>query len=117
MKNREEMIEKLVEHRVDCFDFRDLADLFIGGLKGYDEKTDEELIEEYDLYFESEEKWEMIFIQKTEIYNTGGGCLVDVLSLNNGKVLVLSDEYVGLYHSLDEMLEDDGEKCLNGFYI
>jgi hypothetical protein len=56
MKNREEMIEKLVEHRVDCFDFRDLADLFIGGLKGYDEKTDEELIEEYDLYFESEEK-------------------------------------------------------------
>jgi hypothetical protein len=59
----------------------------------------------------------MRFIQKTELFNTGGGCLVDVLTLNNGKVLIISDEYVGLYHSLDEMLEDDGEKCLDGFYI
>jgi hypothetical protein len=59
----------------------------------------------------------MRFIAKTEIYNTGGGCLVDVLTLNNGKVLIISDEYVGLYSSLEDMLEDDGEKCLEGFYI
>jgi hypothetical protein len=55
MENREEMIDRLVEHRIDCFDFRDLADLFTGGLTGYDNMTDEELREEYELYFESEE--------------------------------------------------------------
>jgi hypothetical protein len=56
MENREEMIERLVEHRVDCFDFRDLADLFTGGLTGYDNMTDEEIKEEYQICFESEEK-------------------------------------------------------------
>jgi hypothetical protein len=59
----------------------------------------------------------MHHITKQESWNTGGGCMVDVLTLSNGKVLCLSDEYVGLYNSLDDMLGDDGEKCLNGFYL
>lgn len=59
----------------------------------------------------------MKFITKQETYHTGGGCMVDVLTLLNGKVLCLSDEYVGLYDSLDDMLEDDGENCLNGFWL
>lgn len=59
----------------------------------------------------------MVYIVKTEQYNTGGGCMVDVLTLSTGKVVCISDEYVGLYHSVDDMLEDDGTKCINGFWI
>ena len=46
------MIEKLVENSVDSFDIRDLADLFINGMKGYDEMSDEEIKDEYDIFFE-----------------------------------------------------------------
>jgi len=59
----------------------------------------------------------MIYITKTETYNTGGGCMVDILTLSTGKVVCISDEYVGLYHSIDDMLEDDGTKCIQGFWI
>lgn len=54
MKTREDMIERLVEHRVDCFDSRELADLFRDGFRGYEEMSDEELKDEYELYFEEE---------------------------------------------------------------
>jgi len=43
--------------------------------------------------------------------------MVDILTLSNGQVLCISDEYVGLYNSADDMLEDDGTKCLKGFWI
>ena len=59
----------------------------------------------------------MFHITKQETYNTGGGCIVDVLHLRNGKVLILSDEYCGLYENIDQMLEDDGTKSLNGFWL
>lgn len=59
----------------------------------------------------------MRHIEKTETYNTGGGCLVDVLTLSNGQVLCVSDEYVGLYNSINDMLEDDGTKSIYGFWI
>ena len=59
----------------------------------------------------------MYHITKQETWNTGGGCMVDILHLSNGKILCLSDEYAGLYNSIDDMLEDDGTKCLNGFYF
>jgi len=49
--NREEMIEKLVEYRVDNFDLRELADVFIDGMIGYDEMSDEEVKEQYELFF------------------------------------------------------------------
>ena len=58
----------------------------------------------------------MYHITKQETYNTGGGCMVDILHLSNGKILAISDEYVGLYNSVDDMLEDDGTKCLSGFW-
>jgi hypothetical protein len=51
MKTREEMIEKLVEYRVDNFDLRELADVFEGGIIGYDAMSDEELKDEYELCF------------------------------------------------------------------
>ena len=59
----------------------------------------------------------MINIVKEEIYDTGGGCVVDVLTLVSGKVVCISDEYVGLYYSLNDMLEDDGTKCIQGFWV
>jgi hypothetical protein len=59
----------------------------------------------------------MHYIIKKETWNTGGGCMVDVLTLRGGQVLCISDEYVGLYQSIDDMLEDDGTKCINGFWI
>ena len=49
---REEMIDKLVEHDVDNFDMRDLADLFRYGMVAYEDMTDEELKEEYERCFE-----------------------------------------------------------------
>jgi len=49
---REEMIDKLVEHDVDNFDMRDLADLFRYGMVAYEDMSDEELKEEYERCFE-----------------------------------------------------------------
>lgn len=43
--------------------------------------------------------------------------MVDVMTLSSGKVLCITDEYVGLYDSLDDMFEDDGTKCNDGFWI
>ena len=59
----------------------------------------------------------MKYITKQETYHTGGGCMVDVMTLSSGKVLCITDEYVGLYDSLDDMFEDDGTKCNDGFWI
>ena len=50
--NREEMIKKLVEHDVDNFDIRDLADLFRYGLVAYEDMSEEELKDVHELYFE-----------------------------------------------------------------
>lgn len=53
--NREQMIEKLVEHDVDNFDIRDLADLFRYGMVAYEDMSDEELKEQYEVCFEENE--------------------------------------------------------------
>ena len=50
--NREEMIKKLVEHDVDNFDIRDLADLFRYGMVAYEDMSEEELKDVHELYFE-----------------------------------------------------------------
>ena len=52
---REEMIDKLVEHDVDNFDMRDLADLFRYGMVAYEDMSDEELKEHYEFCFEEED--------------------------------------------------------------
>ena len=50
--NREKMIDKLVEHDVDNFDMRDLANLFRYGMVAYEDMSDEELKEQYEFCFE-----------------------------------------------------------------
>jgi hypothetical protein len=52
---REEMIDKLVEHDVDNFDIRDLADLFRYGRAGYEDMSDEELKDQYEFFIEEDE--------------------------------------------------------------
>ena len=52
---REEMIDKLVEHDVDNFDMRDLADLFRYGMVAYEDMSDEELKEQYELFFKEDD--------------------------------------------------------------
>jgi hypothetical protein len=56
---REEMIDKLVEHDVDNFDIRDLADLFRYGRTGYEDMSDEELKDQYEFFIEEDEDEEV----------------------------------------------------------
>lgn len=59
----------------------------------------------------------MNYIVNTESINTGGGCMVDVLTLEDGRVIIVNDEYIGLFKDIDSFLTDDGTKCQNGFSI
>ena len=54
-------------------------------------------------------------IVSAEVENMGGGFLVDILTMADGKVVVVSDEYVGLYESKDAFFSSADE--INGFYI
>jgi hypothetical protein len=54
--NRDEMIDKLVEHDTDNFDIRDLANLFRYGMTGYEDMSDEELKDNYEIHFGEEEE-------------------------------------------------------------
>lgn len=56
----------------------------------------------------------MNHIEKVETHHTGGGCMVDILTLPNGKIVAVSDEYVGLYDSVDALYESEPIK---GFWI
>jgi hypothetical protein len=52
--NKEKMIQKLVDHDVDNFDIRDLANLFLYGMTGYNDMSNEELKEHYEFCFEKD---------------------------------------------------------------
>ena len=53
-------------------------------------------------------------IVKAYTENTGGGCLVDFLELENGLLLAVSDEAICLYANMDDFYEG---KALEGFWI
>ena len=50
-----------------------------------------------------------------ETENSGGGNMLDFITLRNGQVLVISDEYVGLYASKDAFYSTEDQ--INGFYL
>ena len=50
-----------------------------------------------------------------ETENSGGGNWLDFIHLDNGTVLVLSDEYVGHYASKDAFYAAQDQ--INGFYL
>ena len=54
-------------------------------------------------------------IVSSEVENMGGGCMFDILTLADVKIVVISDEYVGLYESKDAFFSSADE--INGFYI
>ena len=49
------------------------------------------------------------------IDDIGSGNILDVLTLKDGTVLIINDEYIGHYKSLDDF--DGGVDQLNGFYL
>lgn len=53
----------------------------------------------------------LAYIYGLETWNTGGGCMVDVIRLQDGRFLGLSDELVVLYNTEDEFygVDKDGE--------
>lgn len=62
----------------------------------------------------------MEYIKNSYVENTGGGCLVDVVELENGTVLILNNEYIGLYKSFDafiESMDGNNEGIINGFSL
>ena len=54
-------------------------------------------------------------ITKIETENTGGGCMVDILTLWNGKVIVISEDYVGIYQSKEAFYESSNLDNSTGF--
>jgi len=54
-------------------------------------------------------------IVSSEVENMGGGCMVVILTMADGKVVVISDDYVGMYESKEAFF--DSADQLNGFYI
>lgn len=64
----------------------------------------------------------MGYIKNSYVENTGGGCLVDVIELENGNVLIVNDEYIGLYKSLDAFyagasIYESEKGFINGFSL
>lgn len=54
-------------------------------------------------------------VKLIETENSGGGNMLTFVTLTNDQVLVISDEYVGLYASKNAFY--DGEDQITGFYL
>jgi hypothetical protein len=55
------------------------------------------------------------WVVDVETENTGGGCMVDLIKLDNGLTVAVSDEFVGLYRDADDIWE--GGNDLEGFWM
>lgn len=53
----------------------------------------------------------------TELIHTGGGCWVRPVQLSEKRVAIISDDYISIYASLDDFLDCEGDKMLQGFSI
>jgi hypothetical protein len=42
------------------------------------------------------------FIKEIATEQTGGGCMVDFITLINGQVIAIDNDLIGLYSSMDE---------------
>jgi len=52
------------------------------------------------------------YITKIETVNTGGGCMVDLLTLSDGRVIGINDECVALYESINKFDSGDSIEVL-----
>lgn len=58
----------------------------------------------------------MEYIKSTETVNTGGGCMVDLIYLQDGRVIGLNDECAVLYASITDFW-NGGSNDLPAFLI
>jgi len=49
------------------------------------------------------------YIVKKETMNTGGGCMVDLLYLEDGRVICISSDIIVLYPSIEAFNENSGD--------
>lgn len=42
------------------------------------------------------------FIKNITTEQTGGGCMIDFITLHNGQVIAIDSDLIGLYESMDE---------------
>jgi uncharacterized protein YlzI (FlbEa/FlbD family) len=54
-------------------------------------------------------------ITKIETENTGGGSMVDIITLWNGKVIVISEDYAAVYQSKEAFYESSNLDNTAGF--
>ena len=50
------------------------------------------------------------YVVEIKTWNSGGNIMLDIVTLNNGNVIVISDDAVSLWNSENEFFEDDGEQ-------
>ena len=56
-------------------------------------------------------------ILPTEMIHTGGGCWVRAVHTAENRVIIISDDYMAVYESVDAFLDDDGTKAISGEWI
>jgi len=49
------------------------------------------------------------FIKEIETWNSGGNVMLDIIHLKSGKVLIISDEVVCKYNSIEDFFSDQGD--------
>lgn len=54
----------------------------------------------------------LTYITSAETINTGGGCMVDVFQLDDGRAILINDECLTIYTSLNDFMEYGGERGL-----
>jgi len=53
------------------------------------------------------------FTESIETWNSGGNVMLDIIKLKSGKYLIISDECVCKYETLEEFYGDEGEYDYN----
>ena len=49
------------------------------------------------------------FVERIETWNSGGNVMLDIIWLKSGKVLIISDEVVCKYDTIDDFMNDNGD--------
>jgi len=57
------------------------------------------------------------FIDEINTWNSGGNVMLDVIKLKSGKMLIISDEVVCKYDSMEEWMGDEGEYNYNKYCV
>lgn len=57
------------------------------------------------------------FTESIETWNSGGNVMLDVIKLKSGKILIISDEVVCKYNSIEEFYGDEGEYDYNKYCV